>query len=228
MAPGNVDCPRPDTHEAETQILELWRLFAAENYGQRSTEYTYHCPYPRVCLIVVWPVDYLQVSVPSDQHHSALRDRNGWLKVWKTRLTRYQHSRLSRYHLGKITSLISRFMGPTWGPSGADRAQVGPILVPWTLQSGIQISNCYQTKNKSDSKYCFIIDNTPCVISNRCTSIIWCNKQIPFEVDWTILQGKSLVTFRPRKKSHSVKAFQTVYPTFLISIYWENGKIVDK
>ena len=28
-------------------------------------------------------------------------------------------------------------MGPTWGPSGADRTQVGPILAPWTLLSGL-------------------------------------------------------------------------------------------
>ena len=35
-----------------------------------------------------------------------------------------------------INSLIARFMGPTWGPSGADRTQVGPILAPWTLLSG--------------------------------------------------------------------------------------------
>ena len=28
-------------------------------------------------------------------------------------------------------------MGPTWGPSGTDRAQVGPMLAPWTLLSGI-------------------------------------------------------------------------------------------
>ena len=27
-------------------------------------------------------------------------------------------------------------MGPTWGPSGADRTQVGPILAHWTLLSG--------------------------------------------------------------------------------------------
>ena len=27
-------------------------------------------------------------------------------------------------------------MGPTWGPSGADRTQVGPMLAPWTLLSG--------------------------------------------------------------------------------------------
>ena len=30
-----------------------------------------------------------------------------------------------------ITTLIARFMGPTWGPSGADRTQVGPMLAPW-------------------------------------------------------------------------------------------------
>ena len=35
------------------------------------------------------------------------------------------------------TSLIARFMGPTWGPSGADRTQVGPMLAPWTLLSGL-------------------------------------------------------------------------------------------
>ena len=32
--------------------------------------------------------------------------------------------------LMELTSLIARFMGPTWGPSGADRPQVGPMLAP--------------------------------------------------------------------------------------------------
>ena len=27
-------------------------------------------------------------------------------------------------------------MGSTWGPSGADRTQMGPMLAPWTLLSG--------------------------------------------------------------------------------------------
>ena len=34
------------------------------------------------------------------------------------------------------TTLIARFMGPTWGPSGADRTQVGPMLALWALLSG--------------------------------------------------------------------------------------------
>ena len=34
-------------------------------------------------------------------------------------------------------SLIARFIGPTWCPSGADRTRVGPMLVQWTLLSGV-------------------------------------------------------------------------------------------
>ena len=34
------------------------------------------------------------------------------------------------------TSLIARFIGPTGGPSKADRSQVGAMVTPWTLLSG--------------------------------------------------------------------------------------------
>ena len=37
-----------------------------------------------------------------------------------------------------LSSPIARLMGPTWGPSGGDRTQVGPMLAPWTLLSGFQ------------------------------------------------------------------------------------------
>ena len=40
------------------------------------------------------------------------------------------------------TSLIARFMGPTWGPSGPDRTQVGPMLAPWILLSEIRMEEC--------------------------------------------------------------------------------------
>ena len=36
-----------------------------------------------------------------------------------------------------IMSLIARFMGPTWGPSGTDRTQMGSMLAPWTLLSEV-------------------------------------------------------------------------------------------
>ena len=45
-----------------------------------------------------------------------------------------------------MTSLKTRFVGPTWGPSGADRAQMGPMLAPWTLLSGIAyVQVCHES-----------------------------------------------------------------------------------
>ena len=35
-----------------------------------------------------------------------------------------------------MTSQIAKFMGPTWGPPGSCRPQMGPMLAPWTLLSG--------------------------------------------------------------------------------------------
>ena len=35
------------------------------------------------------------------------------------------------------TSQLKRFMGPTLGPPGADRTQMGPMLAPWTLLLGL-------------------------------------------------------------------------------------------
>ena len=34
-------------------------------------------------------------------------------------------------------SQIAKFMGPTWDPPGSCRPQMGPMLVPWTLLSGL-------------------------------------------------------------------------------------------
>ena len=42
--------------------------------------------------------------------------------------------------ISQMVSLISRFMGPTWGTTGSDRTQVGPMLDPWTLLSGMRIT----------------------------------------------------------------------------------------
>ena len=50
-------------------------------------------------------------------------------------------SNLSRTYIcwakmGPLNTQIARFKGQTWGPPGSCRPQVGPILAPWTLQSG--------------------------------------------------------------------------------------------
>ena len=40
-----------------------------------------------------------------------------------------------------LDSLITMLMGPTWGPSGADRTQVGPMLAPLPLLFGLLVRN---------------------------------------------------------------------------------------
>ena len=39
--------------------------------------------------------------------------------------------------ISQKVSLIARFMRPTWGPTGSDRTQVGAMLAPWSLLSGM-------------------------------------------------------------------------------------------
>ena len=53
-------------------------------------------------------------------------------------IPRISHAKYGGQHHDQTgqTSLIARFMGPTWGLPGADRTQVGPMLATWTLLSG--------------------------------------------------------------------------------------------
>ena len=48
-----------------------------------------------------------------------------------------------------IITEVARFTGPTWGPPGSCRTQMGPMLVPWTLLSGhtiVWFSLVYQVR----------------------------------------------------------------------------------
>ena len=74
------------------------------------------------------------------------------------------------YH-NKLVTQIAKFMGPTWGPPGSCRPQMGPMLSPWTLLSGVVAAGCalqcrlssvsYKTNASSchhrESNYVFII-----------------------------------------------------------------------
>ena len=51
-------------------------------------------------------------------------------------------------------SLIARFMGPTWGPSEADRTQVGPMLAPCSLLSGLSYNGRQTLLSYLTSYYC--------------------------------------------------------------------------
>ena len=53
----------------------------------------------------------------------------------------------------EMVSQIAKFMGPTVGPSGSCRPQMGPMLAPWTLLSGICIWNPISWKPRTCLSY---------------------------------------------------------------------------
>ena len=74
------------------------------------------------------------------------------LQYWKRRVgiltpCSSEQARISPKH-PTDTLLITRSMGPTWGQNGADKTQVGPMLVAWTLISGT-ISSPWEGQNLS-------------------------------------------------------------------------------
>ena len=70
--------------------------------------------------------------------------------------------------IGAGNALIIKIMGPTWGPSGTDRAQVGPMLAPWTLLSGW--FTCYST----------LFDGRKIngLAPARCQTLVWRNAEL--------------------------------------------------
>ena len=90
----------------------------------------------------------------------------------------YLHIRAQHIsHLDSLTQ-IARFMGLTWGPPGADRTQVGPMLAPWTLLSG---KACKTTNWESG-----IWQKSP-QVENKTIHHFWGLVNIPFNVKPCIL-----------------------------------------
>ena len=82
-----------------------------------------------------------------------------WQKHQPMVLGHYQLRRISATDVATLQvevnpPLITRFMGPTWDPSGADRTQVGPMLAPWTLLSGTTSSQVIYDTDANWNSFC--------------------------------------------------------------------------
>ena len=58
--------------------------------------------------------------------------------TWSDNLPVMRIQTLNLWKYVTTTTLIARFIGPRWGPPGADRTQAGPMWATWTLLSGKQ------------------------------------------------------------------------------------------
>ena len=54
-----------------------------------------------------------------------------------------------------LLSQIATFMGPTWGPPGSCRPQMGPMLSPWTLLSGVRWWVAKLAINSPQGRWCW-------------------------------------------------------------------------
>ena len=102
-------------------------------YYLSSTRYERYCSY---CWL------WSSISRKLDNHyiHSTICQRH---------MSWYSLKRTDKYRgLLWIDTQIAKFMGPTRGPPGSCRPQMGPMAVPWTLLSG-HMSRTWPTRKVS-------------------------------------------------------------------------------
>ena len=88
--------------------------------------------------------------------------------MWRTHLGDWHSGELSGVlTCMQVATLIAKFMVTTWGPSGADRTQVGPMLAPWTLLSGnTRIATMNGTNNSHGNPFKHIFAGPPSLSTN--------------------------------------------------------------
>ena len=83
-----------------------------------------------------------------------------------------------------IISQIAKFMGPTWSPPGSCRPQMGPMLAPWSLLSGMILNRTDKTTAKPRAANHVHLISFISNISNKsvcdfvlmiCSDICWVN-----------------------------------------------------
>ena len=88
-----------------------------------------------------WAPLYAMLSARMFEHCLGyiFRELNAWFNKWYT----WQWMNGACWKSGEaaaepwVGSQIAKFMGPTWGPPGSCRPQMGPMLAPWTLLLGL-------------------------------------------------------------------------------------------
>ena len=69
-------------------------------------------------------------------------------------------------------------MGLTWGPSGADRTQVGPMLAPWTLLSG-ETSHGVASPSRVDVQWNILCRGSKWTVHTVCLVVAGCGLRQP-------------------------------------------------
>ena len=119
----NIMCQCVTAHAVFSIFFKLFQLRCWVKSGLRSYAES---------LTVYWNSSKHEMSVNPARHSGAI-----W-HCWSCSMLVYLMAWcIKPLPVPMLTSPIASFMGPTWDPHGADRNQVGPMLAPWTLLSGL-------------------------------------------------------------------------------------------
>ena len=134
-------------------------------YASIKWEMPLHCLSLAGHIHKMIPMNHLSIflRVTTEPAKSPRRYRWNWpiVQDWKTSIA----------DTLKMLPQIARFMGPIWGPFGADRTQVGPMLAPWTLLSGTVLHDL-------EHHCCFSIHDTLKVLLFCAKPLIWINPPV--------------------------------------------------
>ena len=83
-----------------------------------------------------------------------------------------------RLNKAQNTPEIVKFMGPAWGPPGSCRPQIGPMLAPWNLFSGI---------HKIVSNYCTNHGDTDMLCASVKTLGNWIMLSVVWVMIWSLI-----------------------------------------
>ena len=90
-----------------------------------------------------------------------IKRRNFVIKIVSNRSAYQNHSSRS---VETWVSQVAKFMGPIWGPPGSSRPQMGPMLAPWTLLSGVLLESHLKPF------FGFLVSRV-CTSGRRCSSL---------------------------------------------------------
>ena len=112
-----------------------------------------------------------------EQYHHCLWPGEASIKSHDDGLVLTEYSDFSNWIVWRLLMpLIARFMGPTRGPSGADRTQVGPMLASWTLLSGVPPN---LKRPEAILQFCPLLFIRKCSCKNACYIHLYINSLFP-------------------------------------------------
>ena len=132
---------------------------------------------------------------------------------WINTRKRYQTNNrladdLRRYDVHVKSPQIAKFMGPTWGPPGSCRPQMGPMFAPWTLLSETAMTSCKGEIHPNNHAGTTTLGPYHSIYFRKYSELHYINKMFTHYIDvtWALKRLKSTATHEENTRSFALLA----------------------